>query len=110
MSTWRALRVPRSEQEPLAVSSSLDRLARRLGAPPPSVASAVFARWEEMVGPQVAAHATPRSLRGGVLVIAVDEPAWATQLRMLSADLLARLAAAAPDPSAVRELRIVVRR
>ncbi|MCU4187099.1 DUF721 domain-containing protein [Acidiferrimicrobium sp. IK] len=110
MSTWRPSRTPRWQQEPAPVGSSLDRLARRLGAPPPDVLSAVFARWEEMVGPQVAAHAAPRSLRGGVLVIAVDEPAWATQLRMLSGDLLARLAAAAPDPSAVRELRVVVRR
>ena len=109
MSTWRPARPPRAERDPAPVVSSLDRLARRLGAPPPDVLQAVFARWEEMVGPQVAAHATPRSLRGGVLVIAVDESAWATQLRLLSADLLSRLAAAAPDPSAVRELRVVVR-
>jgi predicted nucleic acid-binding Zn ribbon protein len=51
----------------------------------------VFARWEQVVGTEVAAHAEPRSLRDGVLVIAVDQPAWATQLRFLGADLLARV-------------------
>ncbi len=51
----------------------------------------MFARWEQVVGPEVAAHAEPRSLRDGVLVIAVDQPAWASQLRFLGADLLARI-------------------
>ena len=41
----------------------------------------------------VAQHSRPRSLRDQVLVVAVDEPAWATQLRWLEADLLARLEA-----------------
>ena len=56
-----------------------------------TVLTEVFARWEEVVGAEVAAHAEPRSLRDGVLVIAVDQPAWATQLRFLGADLLARV-------------------
>jgi predicted nucleic acid-binding Zn ribbon protein len=109
MSTWRPARPPRAEREPAPVTASLERLARRLGAPAPDVLTAVFARWDELVGPQVALHARPRSLRGGVLTVVVDDPAWATQLRLLSAELLARLATAAPDPAAVRELRVVVR-
>jgi predicted nucleic acid-binding Zn ribbon protein len=73
------------------VSESLDRVTRGIGAPKTTVLTAVFARWEDVVGPEVAAHAEPRSLRNGVLVIAVDQPAWATQLRFLGADLLARV-------------------
>jgi predicted nucleic acid-binding Zn ribbon protein len=61
------------------------------------VLSAVFTGWEDLVGPDVAAHATPRSLRDGVLTVVVDHPAWATSLRMLSADLLRRVAGQAGD-------------
>ncbi len=96
------------EREPEPVASSLDRLARSLGAPRPVVLAAVFARWEELVGRDVAAHATPLSLRDGVLVIAVDQPAWATQLRYLASDLIARLAAET-EGGEVREVQIRVR-
>lgn len=47
--------------------------------------------WERVVGPQVAAHAWPQSLRQGALVVATDHPAWATELRFLSAQLIDRL-------------------
>jgi predicted nucleic acid-binding Zn ribbon protein len=54
---------------------------------------AVFARWEELVGPEIAAHASPKSLRNGALVVVADQPAWATQLRFMATDLLARVQA-----------------
>jgi predicted nucleic acid-binding Zn ribbon protein len=74
------------------VKDSLEGMARRLGAPTASALGAVFRQWEEAVGATVAAHARPVSLADGVLVVAVDQPGWATQLRYLSADLLGRLA------------------
>ena len=73
---------------PRPVRDSLEGLARRLGAPTASALGAVFSRWEEAVGPTIAAHARPVSLTDGVLVVAVDQPGWATQLRYLSTDLL----------------------
>ena len=76
---------------PRPVADGLDHLARRLGAPTASALGAVFAHWEEAVGPTIAAHATPKSLIDGVLVVAVDQPGWATQLRYLSNDLLRKL-------------------
>ncbi|HWH35481.1 MAG TPA: DUF721 domain-containing protein [Acidimicrobiales bacterium] len=78
--------------EPRPVGDSLDRLSRSLGGPAAQALSAVFSSWPEVVGEAVAAHARPRSLRHGVLVVAVDDPAWATQLRWLGAEVLARLA------------------
>jgi predicted nucleic acid-binding Zn ribbon protein len=105
VSTWKPLGVSPSEQEPRRASEALDRVTRRLGVANPSTLSAVFSRWEQVVGPDVAAHATPRSLRAGVLVIVVDEPAWATQLRYLSSDLKARVDEAA-GPGEVVEIQI----
>lgn len=71
--------------EPLA--TALDRLSKKLGGPPSAVLRAIFGRWEELVGPTVAAHVRPVALRGKVLLVAADAPAWATQMAWLGADL-----------------------
>ena len=84
--------LPGPDPGPRPVGASLDRLTASLGVPPPAVLARLFASWPALVGDAVAAHATPRSLRQGTLVVAVDDPAWATQLRWLEADLLARFA------------------
>src|SRR5690242_14519889 len=52
----------------------------------------VFGRWEEAVGPAVAAHVQPVKLDGTTLVVEVDDPGWATQLRFLEANMRTRLA------------------
>ncbi|MDA8047949.1 MAG: DUF721 domain-containing protein [Actinomycetota bacterium] len=94
MSTWQPSGPSRGEQDPRKVSELLDRTTRRLGGPSSSTTSTVFARWEQIVGPDIAGHARPVSVHRGVLVLAVDHPAWATQLRYMTADLLSRIAAA----------------
>lgn len=53
----------------------------------------VFGNWAEIVGPELAAHTRPESFDEGELVIAADSTAWATQVRLLSPQLLRRLAA-----------------
>lgn len=91
MSTWRPSVPPPSEREPKKLSESLDRLARRLGGPTAEVTSTVFSRWDQLVGDDIAAHARPVSLRAGVLTLAVDHPAWATQLRYMTVELVGRI-------------------
>ena len=110
--TWRPL--PRSHEDaasggPRPVRDSLDGLARRLGAPQAAAVSAVFSGWEEAVGPAVAAHCRPLSLREGVLTVSVEQAAWATQLRYLGADIVRRLGEVAGE-GLVTRLEIRVRR
>ena len=57
-----------------------------------SALGGVFGRWEEAVGDAVAAHVQPVKLDGSTLVVQVDDPAWATQLKFLEATLKQRLA------------------
>ena len=85
MSTWRPMATGADAPEPL--SSALDRLSKRLGGPPSAVLRTIFGRWEELVGPAVAAHVRPVALRGKVLLVAADAPAWATQMAWLGPDL-----------------------
>ena len=80
--------------EPMSLRDSIDDVVRGLRGPNASDAhsmGSLFSRWIDAVGELVADHARPVKLDGGHLVVEVDEPAWATQLRFLEADVIARL-------------------
>jgi predicted nucleic acid-binding Zn ribbon protein len=48
----------------------------------------VFDRWESIVGPRIAEHATPLGVKKKRLAIAVESPAWSQQLTFLKRDIL----------------------
>ena len=60
----------------------------------------------EVVGEQIAEHAAPTGLREGVLTVSAESTAWATQLRMVQAQILAKIAAAVGD-GVVTSLKIM---
>lgn len=51
----------------------------------------IFGQWEAAVGPAIARHARPRTLRGGKLVLLVDSPAWMQQLSMMKPVIMEKL-------------------
>jgi len=63
------------------------------------------ARWELIVGAEVAAHCRPERLEAGELTCVAESTAWATQIRLLSRSILERLAAEI-GPGVVRSLRV----
>ena len=67
--------------------------------------AAVLARWEALVGDEIAAHCRPVSLRDGELTLAAESTAWATQLRLLAPRLLGRIQAEL-GPEVVRRVRV----
>jgi predicted nucleic acid-binding Zn ribbon protein len=78
---------------------------RSLRGPSREAVGGVFGRWSEAVGEQVAQHVRPIKLDGTVLVVEVDDPAWATQVKFLSAMITDRLL----EVAAVEVERIDVR-
>ncbi|CAN5855283.1 hypothetical protein BH24ACT3_BH24ACT3_10010 [soil metagenome] len=63
-----------------------------MAALPPSpvtTVSTVFGRWPDLVGEHLVDHVRPLAVEATTLVVAVDEPAWATQVRWLTPDVLA---------------------
>jgi predicted nucleic acid-binding Zn ribbon protein len=62
----------------------------------------VFGRWAQIVGGDLAAHTTPEKLTDGELTVAADSTAWATQLRLLSGQLVKRLNAEMGDGTVLR--------
>ncbi len=77
--------------EPRRLAEGLARVLRGLGAPPAGALEAIFGEWAGLVGPRLASHTRPVSVEQGCLVLAVDEPGWAVQVRYSEASLLARL-------------------
>ncbi len=78
--------------QPKTISAALDHLLGAMRAPSTDVLSAVFGRWEEIVGVDLAAHSRPTAIDGDVVVVAVDDPAWAAELKWLHSEVVARVA------------------
>ena len=109
MSPWKPL--PGDTPDPRPVRDSLPGLARSLGAPRPSLLNAIFERWEDIVGPAIAANAWPLRIHEGVLRVGVEQPAWATQLAFLAPELVRKIAAATGDTGIDRvEIKVAPRR
>jgi len=66
----------------------------------------LFSEWEKIVGNDVAQHASPLTLLEGKLTIQTTSTAWATQLRLISSDLLKTIRDSAPG-ALVDELLIM---
>lgn len=80
-------------RDPQRIGPLLAGLAEDQGWDRPLAQARVFSDWPQLVGEDIAAHATPQSLRDGELRITAESTAWATQLRLLASTLLARLVA-----------------
>ncbi|CAM2974332.1 hypothetical protein BST27_07970 [Mycobacterium intermedium] len=69
-------------------------LAKKRGWSAHVAEGTVFGQWTSVVGHQIADHATPTALKDGVLSVTAESTAWATQLRIIQSQLLAKIAAA----------------
>ena len=85
----RAGRGRREDPQPLgaAIEGLLDDQGWRTSA----AVGSVFGRWEQMVGEALAAHTRPGGFTDGELLVIADSTAWATQVRLLRAQLIRRL-------------------
>ena len=77
--------------DPVPLRDALAKVGRELGLAAPDVVTTLVEQWADIVGPAIAAHAQVRSVRDGECTIAVDGPAWATQLRYGSSELVERV-------------------
>jgi predicted nucleic acid-binding Zn ribbon protein len=83
----------------------VDNLVRERDWTRTITAASLLPRWEQIVGADIAAHCRPERLEGGELTCIAESTAWATQLRLMSGHLLARIAADV-GPDVVRRLRV----
>ena len=80
--------------DPQPLTATVGALLSARGWRQRAAVGAVFGRWAEVVGPDLAAHTRPEAfLDDGELVITADSAAWAAQVRLLAPELLRRLGA-----------------
>ncbi len=79
------------DRDPQPLDSSVERLVGDRGWELDLRVAGVFARWAELVGPEVGEHSTPESFAEGKLVIRATSTAWATQLKLLAPSVVRRL-------------------
>ena len=77
--------------DPKPLSAAIGRLLDAEGWTLAAATGSVFGRWAQIVGADLAAHTTPETLTDGELTVTADSTAWATQVRLLSAQLVRRL-------------------
>ena len=78
-------------EDPQPLSTALDGLLGDQGWRTAAAIGSVFGRWDQLVGPDVAAHTRPERFHYGELVVIADSAAWATQVRLLTSAVLRRL-------------------
>jgi len=93
-------------RDPQPLGRATAELAKSRGWSPRVAEGSVFGQWATVVGDQIAEHANPATLRDGVLTVEAESTAWATQLRLVQAQLLAKIAAAVGD-GVVTSMKIV---
>lgn len=93
--SWSGPGPDRRDPQPLGAATS--DVTRSRGWSSRVAEGAVFGRWAAVVGEHIADHATPVGLHDGVLNVVAESTAWATQLRLVQAQLLAKIAAAIGD-------------
>ena len=96
--SWSGLRgdsggdpdAPKEGAAPKPLGDVLGALAGRRGWRRRLEGARIHDAWTGIAGEQLAAHTEPVRLHGGVLVLRAESSAWATQVRYLVTDLMAR--------------------
>lgn len=95
-------------RDPVSLGAAVSRLITERGWETPAAVGGVMGRWPQLVGPEVAQHCAPEGYdeEARVLRVRCDSTAWATQLRLLAPQLVARLNADL-GPGTVRLIKVL---
>jgi predicted nucleic acid-binding Zn ribbon protein len=89
----------------MPIGAIVGRSITELGWVGPLAEARLLGHWASVVGPEIAGRCQPVSLLDGELKISAESTAWATQLRLMAPQLLARICREMP-PGTVRRLVI----
>lgn len=76
------------DRDPRAIGDVVSRLSKSRGWNTQVAVGSVLGRWAELVGTNVAEHCKPESFEDTVVVVRCDSTSWATQMRLLSHEIL----------------------
>jgi hypothetical protein len=73
------------------LSSTIERILNDRGWGAKLKEYRVFSLWQKAVGPGIARHSQPASIRGRRLTVMVDSSAWMQQLSLLKPEIIAKV-------------------
>ena len=75
----------------------LEGMTRQMGWASPLAKGELLLEWPSLVGPDVSAHSEPVGIENEVLTVQCDSTAWATQLRLMRAEILTTILRSYPE-------------
>lgn len=90
------------DRDPQSLSRAMDRLIEDHGWSTEVSLRKLLGQWVSLVGGVNAAHSTPVGYRDGILVVQAESTVWATSLRTMAPQLVAKLNAALGDGAVTR--------
>ena len=81
----------RSKDDPMPLGEALGSVIRQRGWSTELNVHTLLGRWPSLVGETVADHSTPEGYADGVITVRTDSTAWASQLRLMVPQLVAKL-------------------
>lgn len=94
------------DRDPKRLGEAFEHLVDSRGWSTELSVHTMLARWASLVGPVNAEHARPEAYADGVLVVRADSSVWATSLRSMAPQLVARLNADLGDGT-VRRVQVL---
>lgn len=79
-------------RDPQPFGLMIGKVVKQHGWEPRISEGTLFGMWPSIVGDDIAAHAEPTRLEGTVLHVSASSTAWATQLRYMQSQILAKIA------------------
>lgn len=86
-------------RDPLELGGAFDQLSEQMGWVEPLAEAELLVHWRNIVGDNIADHATPLGVVDHTLTILTDSSAWATQLRLMRHELIVSLSEKLPEVS-----------
>lgn len=83
----------RFREGPQKLGFGVDRVMRHLDAPEPSVVEAVFSEWSALVGEVIGSNTKPVRIKDGVLLVEVQNQAWASEMQWMAEELVRQIQA-----------------
>ena len=90
------------DRDPTTLGDALEKLVDTKGWSTDLSVRALLARWPALVGPTNAAHSWPESYAETILTVRTESTVWATSLRTMAPQLVAKLNEALGDGTVTR--------
>lgn len=84
-------------RDPRGLGSVLENLTADLGWSATLAKSQLIISWAEVVGEDIAVRTNPVAIEDNTLTVSCESTAWATQLRLMSSDILTKILQKFPE-------------